>query len=87
MGIHFDDLDDSDIRVSAPRDPRDRSRDDPPCDIQMIQSFQESKLNEKLMANLVAQKFERPTPVQKWAIPIIQGGEPFLVCRGPESVS
>lgn len=37
-----------------------------------ISTFEEAKLHELLMANILLSRYEKPTPVQKYSIPIVQ---------------
>ena len=45
-----------------------------------ISSFTEADLYEKLQDNVKKAKYEKPTPIQKWAIPIILGGRDLMGC-------
>lgn len=68
MGINFSQYDN--IRVSVR--PPEGERDDPKYDIKPISSFKECEgLGPLVLANLAHEKFEIPTPVQKYALPIL----------------
>ncbi|CAL4082064.1 unnamed protein product, partial [Meganyctiphanes norvegica] len=67
-GINFDKYDD--IPVEATGD------DIPPS----INSFNDIKLTEIIKANIALTKYDRPTPVQKYALPFILGKRDLMAC-------
>lgn len=68
MGINFDKYDDIEVRVSGENAP-------PP-----IQSFDKSGLRSILLENIKKSSYTKPTPVQKYAIPIIMSGRDLMAC-------
>jgi probable ATP-dependent RNA helicase DDX4 len=48
--------------------------------IKPIESFQEAKLTELLLENVRKSKYEVPTPVQKYAMPIISARRDLMAC-------
>ena len=67
-GINFDRYDDIPVEVSG----RDQ------CG--MINTFDEADLLETFLANVKKAGYERPTPIQKYALPIISGGRDLMAC-------
>ena len=67
-GINFDNFDKIPVEVTG--------REAPEC----IKSFDEAGLYETFLANVRKAKYEKPTPVQKYAIPIIAGGRDLMAC-------
>jgi hypothetical protein len=67
-GINFDKYED--IRVEA------TGKDVP----EHISSFDDTKLTKIVRANVKSMGYEKPTPVQKYAIPIIIGGRDLMSC-------
>lgn len=51
-------------------------RDPPNC----IQSFDEAGIYDTFLANVRKAKYEKPTPVQKYSIPIIMAGRDLMGC-------
>merc|ERR1719476_278076 len=49
-------------------------------DIRPIQRFSEARLTGSLSDNLTRCGYERPTPVQKWSIPIVVAGRDLMAC-------
>lgn len=43
-------------------------------------SFDEAQLSETLRENVRKAKYEKPTPIQKWAIPTILDGRDLMGC-------
>lgn len=68
MGINFDKYDDIEVKVTGENAP---SR---------IQSFNESGLRTILIDNVNKSGYRKPTPVQKYAIPIIMSGRDLMAC-------
>jgi len=68
MGINFDKYDDIDVKVSGENVPKP------------IQTFNESGLKSILVENIKKSGYKRPTPVQKYAIPIIMDGRDLMAC-------
>ncbi|XP_011645644.1 ATP-dependent RNA helicase vasa [Pogonomyrmex barbatus] len=68
MGINFDKYDDIEVKVSGENAPRP------------IQSFDRSGLRSILLENIKKSGYTKPTPVQKYAIPIIMNGRDLMAC-------
>ena len=45
-----------------------------------ICSFEDAGLNDTFLANVRRAKYDKPTPVQKWAIPLIVAGRDLMAC-------
>ena len=45
-----------------------------------ISSFDDSNIHETFLKNVRRAKYEKPTPVQKWAIPLIGAGRDLMAC-------
>ena len=67
-GINFDKYDKIPVEVTGGDCP------------QYIRSFDEAGLGDAFLANVKKAKFEKPTPVQKYAIPIIMAGRDLMAC-------
>mmetsp|Transcript_6684 Transcript_6684/g.10419 ORF Transcript_6684/g.10419 Transcript_6684/m.10419 type:complete len:623 (+) Transcript_6684:178-2046(+) len=67
-GINFDKYDDIPVETSGMDIPEG------------ISTFEEAKINEKLRANLTRSGFSRPTPVQKFSMPIGMAGRDMMAC-------
>lgn len=67
-GINFLKLDEIDVNVSGENVP-------PPT-----QSFEASGLRPHLLANVTKSGYKKPTPIQKYAIPIIMNGRDLMGC-------
>lgn len=67
-GINFDKYDDIPVEVSG----RDQ------CGF--ISSFEEGKLLPTFLQNVKKAKYDRPTPIQKYSIPIISAGRDLMAC-------
>lgn len=67
-GINFDKYEDIPVEASG---------DDVPPN---ISSFDEIEMTEIITSNIQMAKYTRPTPVQKFAIPIIMGGRDLMAC-------
>ncbi|KAG5324307.1 VASA1 helicase, partial [Pseudoatta argentina] len=68
MGINFNKYDDIEVKVSGENAPRP------------IQSFDQSGLRTILLENIKKSSYTKPTPVQKYAIPIIMSGRDLMAC-------
>ncbi|CAL1673988.1 unnamed protein product [Lasius platythorax] len=68
MGINFDKYDDIEVKVTGENAPRS------------IQSFDQSGLRTILLDNIRKSGYTKPTPVQKYAIPIIMSGRDLMAC-------
>lgn len=67
-GINFDNFDKIPVEVTG--------HDAPPC----IQRFDDAAIYEAFLENVKKAKYEKPTPVQKYAIPIIMKGRDLMAC-------
>nr|WKC16024.1 ATP-dependent RNA helicase DDX4 [Engraulis japonicus] len=67
-GINFDKYDDILVDVSG--------SNPPPA----IMTFEETKLCESLIRNVSKSGYVKPTPVQKYGIPIVRGGRDLMAC-------
>ena len=67
-GINFDNFDKIPVEVTG--------RDAPPC----IKSFDEAGIYDAFLANVKKAHYEKPTPVQKYSIPIIKAGRDLMSC-------
>lgn len=68
MGINFDKYDDIEVKVTGENAPRP------------IQSFSQTGLRTILLDNIKKSGYTKPTPVQKYAIPIIMSGRDLMAC-------
>lgn len=68
MGINFDKYDDIEVKVTGENAPRP------------IYSFDETGLRSILVENIKKSGYKKPTPVQKYAIPIIMSGRDLMAC-------
>lgn len=68
MGINFDKYDSIEVKVSGENAPRP------------IQSFDQSGLRSILIENIKKSGYTKPTPVQKYAVPIIMNGRDLMAC-------
>ncbi|XP_018341944.1 PREDICTED: ATP-dependent RNA helicase vasa isoform X2 [Trachymyrmex septentrionalis] len=68
MGINFNKYDDIEVKVSGENAPHP------------IQSFDQSGLRTILLENIKKSGYTKPTPVQKYAIPIIMSGRDLMAC-------
>lgn len=68
QGINFDKYDDIDVCVSGENVP------------EMIESFDEAGLRKHILTNIKKSKYSKPTPVQKYALPIIMSGRDLMAC-------
>ena len=48
--------------------------------MRFVCSFQDAPLRDILKENVVKAKYDKPTPIQKWAIPIILSGRDMMAC-------
>jgi len=48
--------------------------------VKAIEKFAELNLGNQLQSNIARSGYEEPTPVQKWALPIICGGKDIMAC-------
>nr|ACR61400.1 vasa [Ctenopharyngodon idella] len=67
-GINFDKYDDIPVEVSGSNAPK------------AIMTFDEAKLCESLSKNVTKSGYVKPTPVQKYGIPIISAGRDLMAC-------
>ncbi|XP_060562674.1 uncharacterized protein LOC132722235 isoform X3 [Ruditapes philippinarum] len=67
-GINFDNFDKIPVEVTG--------REAPPC----IQSFDDAGIYDTFLGNVRKAKYEKPTPVQKYSIPIISAGRDLMGC-------
>ncbi|XP_066278962.1 ATP-dependent RNA helicase DDX4-like [Branchiostoma lanceolatum] len=67
-GINFDKYDEIPVEVTGRECPSH------------ISSFDQAGLYETFRANVAKAKYDRPTPVQKYSIPIILGGRDLMAC-------
>lgn len=67
-GINFDKYDEISVEVTG--------RDTP----QHVNAFEDCNFSETMMKNIRNCKYTRPTPVQKYAIPIIKAGRDLMAC-------
>ena len=67
-GINFDNYDDIPVEASGDGVP------DP------ITSFTAPPLDELLVENITMSRFTKPTPVQKYSVPIVAGGRDLMAC-------
>ena len=67
-GINFDKYDEIPVEVTGRDPPRN------------IQTFDECKFYGEVRNNVERCKYIRPTPVQKYAIPIITAGRDLMAC-------
>lgn len=68
QGINFDKYDEIDVCVSGENVPP------------MIESFEEAGLRKHILTNILKSKYTKPTPVQKYALPIIMSGRDLMAC-------
>ncbi|XP_071483920.1 ATP-dependent RNA helicase DDX4-like [Diadema antillarum] len=68
QGINFDKYDNIPVEVSG----RDRPRH--------ISAFEAADLDETVLGNVIKAHYHRPTPVQKYGIPIIGAGRDLMAC-------
>lgn len=69
-GIDFDKYEQIPVQVTGER----------AADIKPITRFSEARLNDSLFENLRRCGYERPTPVQKYSIPIVVSGRDLMAC-------
>jgi len=43
-------------------------------------SFMAADINDVLKENVKKSKYDKPTPIQKWAIPVILSGRDLMAC-------
>lgn len=67
-GINFDKYDKIPVEVTG--------RGPPPA----IRDFSEAGLYDKFLENVRKAKYEKPTPVQKYSIPIVMSGRDLMAC-------
>ncbi|XP_049286817.1 ATP-dependent RNA helicase vasa [Anopheles funestus] len=67
-GINFEKFDDIEVRVSGENPPNP------------VDNFEQSGLREEVMTNVRKSKYTKPTPIQRYAIPIIQNGRDLMAC-------
>ncbi|CAG8453063.1 8875_t:CDS:10 [Ambispora gerdemannii] len=49
-------------------------------DIRPVESFEEANLHPQMKENVALARYEKPTPVQKWSIPMITEGHDLMAC-------
>ncbi|KAL5108584.1 ATP-dependent RNA helicase DDX3Y [Taenia crassiceps] len=69
-GINFDLYDNIQVKVTGPN----------VSDLAPIQSYDELALTNIMRDNITCSQYSRPTPVQKYAIPIISAGRDLMAC-------
>uniref|UniRef100_A0A674CQV2 RNA helicase n=1 Tax=Salmo trutta TaxID=8032 RepID=A0A674CQV2_SALTR len=67
-GINFDNYDDIPVEATGQNCPHH------------IDSFQDVEMGEIIMSNIALTRYTRPTPVQKYAIPIIKNKRDLMAC-------
>ncbi|KAK6459619.1 ATP-dependent RNA helicase DED1 [Scheffersomyces xylosifermentans] len=67
-GINFDNYDDIPVEASGEGVP------------EPITSFTSPPLDELLVENITLSRFTKPTPVQKYSVPIVAGGRDLMAC-------
>ena len=67
-GINFDKYDEIPVEVTGRDPPRN------------IRSFEECGFFDTTMQNIVKCNYSKPTPVQKYAIPIVTAGRDLMAC-------
>ncbi|XP_039510792.1 DEAD-box helicase 3 X-linked b isoform X3 [Pimephales promelas] len=67
-GINFEKYDDIPVEATGQNCP------------QHIESFQDLEMGEIIMGNIALSRYTRPTPVQKYAIPIIKSKRDLMAC-------
>lgn len=67
-GINFDKFEKIDVKISGHGE------------IQSIKSFEESGLRPLLQQNVMRSGYLKPTPVQKYAIPVVMAGRDLMSC-------
>ncbi|XP_061509051.1 ATP-dependent RNA helicase vasa isoform X1 [Anopheles gambiae] len=67
-GINFDKFEEIQVRVSG---------ENPP---DHVESFERSGLREEVMTNVRKSSYTKPTPIQRYAIPIILNGRDLMAC-------
>ena len=68
QGINFDKYDEIPVEVSG----RDR--------VNPVSTFEEANLYETFLQNVKRANYVKPTPVQKYSLPIILGGRDLMAC-------
>lgn len=67
-GINFDNYDDIPVEASGDKVP------------EPITSFTAPPLDELLVENIQLSRFTKPTPVQKYSVPIVAAGRDLMAC-------
>ena len=67
-GINFDKYDEIEVNLTGRNPPRH------------VEAFEQTGLHESLLANVKKARFTKPTPVQKYAIPVICDGRDLMAC-------
>ena len=70
QGINFDKYDEIPVEITGNQTSQ----------IKPIKSFEEANIYEAFMDNVRKAKYVKPTPVQKYAIPIILGKRDLMAC-------
>jgi ATP-dependent RNA helicase DDX3X len=68
VGINFDKYDEINVEVTGNDVPKN------------ISAFEECGFSELTMKNVHLCNYQRPTPVQKYAIPIVMAGRDLMAC-------
>nr|CAJ15139.1 vasa homlogue [Platynereis dumerilii] len=68
-GINFDKYESIPVEVSGTNAPKNG-----------ILNFDQADLSETVRSNVRKAKYDRPTPIQKWAIPIVLSGKDLMGC-------
>ncbi|XP_050072463.1 ATP-dependent RNA helicase vasa [Anopheles maculipalpis] len=67
-GINFEKFDDIEVRVSGENPPN------------QVDSFATSGLRDEVMTNVRKSNYSKPTPIQRYAVPIIMAGRDLMAC-------
>lgn len=67
-GINFAKYDDIPVEISGRAAPNS------------LVGFEDAQFQQKIMENIYRAKFDKPTPIQKNAIPIVQAGRDLMAC-------
>lgn len=68
LGINFDNYDDIPVEATGENVP------------EPITAFTAPPLDELLVSNILLSRFTKPTPVQKYSVPIVVGGRDLMAC-------
>jgi len=70
QGINFDRYDKINVKMTGPDNEL----------IKIIQSFQELNFGDQIQRNIARVGYTKPTPVQKYALPVVMGGRDVMAC-------